>query len=270
MKYLRHALRQTTSHLLKLIGASFSASLALIALYFWKGHELAMEEIPFAVTALSGPIIGAVLYFLWNLICSPYQILKSERDQLVVRVAELENGRSSVRDRVDFQLTQDRIDAAKFLRQTSFPHPLALERDPLKSRSIQARYDDALSAFVGNLNFRAAAYKLMELLEKYWYLIHANESNFSQQKRMNIANNLYDNDIQYLHQICAQWLLGEISDEDISRCTDQLCEHSTWMKYEFGDRSVSLIDKGSEAKISLTILSEPDSIFDPFDPKNDQ
>lgn len=93
-KIIRRALSDTTSHLVGLIIAALGGAATLIALFLWKGREMALEEVPYVITGLIGGLGVVLLLFLWNLACAPYRM---ERDRHSATRAKLQRARDENR-----------------------------------------------------------------------------------------------------------------------------------------------------------------------------
>lgn len=87
----KRALTDTIGHIKTLLGAAFTGVASLVALYYWKGHDMTIAEIPYVVVGLIGALSGVAFLFIWNLLAAPCKIQRERADNAESRLAELES-----------------------------------------------------------------------------------------------------------------------------------------------------------------------------------
>lgn len=116
MDIIRKAMGDTWKGQLKAVFSLVAGTIvALLALHLWKGTQVAVEEIPYALTGLAGAIGALVLLFLWNLIAAPYRLQRARADNFESELADLK--RASAKEISD--LRQASTEEIADLRQAS-------------------------------------------------------------------------------------------------------------------------------------------------------
>lgn len=77
MNVVVRATRDTLGHLKTLVSTAFVGLVSLVALKFLGGDQVALDEVPYIVAALTGTVAGLSVNFVWNLAASSFRI---ERD----------------------------------------------------------------------------------------------------------------------------------------------------------------------------------------------
>lgn len=245
----------TITHIKTLIGAAFAGGVSLIALYLWKGREITAAEVPNVIVGIIGVLTGVFAIFLWNLILTPYRLLRDERNSLEIEARSLRS-KNSLKEKIQDELLSRRIDAAAFLEQTVFPPYIMNARDVNEKLSIEKMFRSHLSSFMNNEAFRISSGYLFLIMENMWLLQRATESNASQHKRVNIASNL----IQYYGyyvDICRKWLLAEMEDAEVIRLSNEIASQAPMMQYRLSHTATLRADE-TNYDISVTITHSPD------------
>lgn len=133
MKALRRALADTFGHLQTLVITALGGVISLVALFLWKGSDMAIDEVPYVVVGFVGAFGSVALLFVWNLACAPYRIQKERAD-----VAEAQLARAPKSPAPPPLLPQDKADHISRVAKEMFDLMIA-EYDPIP----EAAYDIA-------------------------------------------------------------------------------------------------------------------------------
>ena len=89
-KILARAISDTFSGKMRAAILAIAATIISISLlYYWKGKNVALEELSFSFVGAAGAFGALVLLFLWNLIMAPYRIMDEKVSLLEAQREEL-------------------------------------------------------------------------------------------------------------------------------------------------------------------------------------
>ncbi|MEP0325107.1 hypothetical protein [Bauldia litoralis] len=126
MNAIRRGFADTFGHLKTFGFAVLGAIISLVALYFWKGRDMAIDEVPFVTVGLIGAFGSVALILIWNLVCAPYRIQKDRADALAVQLARMPKPKQTP------ITTLDPTDAARISRVAREFHELLQKQyDPV-------------------------------------------------------------------------------------------------------------------------------------------
>jgi len=88
MKFISRAIHDTfDGQMLRSIFIILGSALASYAgIYQFVGGKEAMLELPYIYAGLLGAFVPLTLLFMWNLACTPYRMMRDERDEMLVRL----------------------------------------------------------------------------------------------------------------------------------------------------------------------------------------
>ncbi|WAP68014.1 hypothetical protein [Jiella pelagia] len=81
-------MKDTKRHVMACVGVAFTGAVALIALFYWKGEKMAIEELPLYAVGLVGALSGLGVVFLWNLACAPVRLEREAHTVTKLQLAE--------------------------------------------------------------------------------------------------------------------------------------------------------------------------------------